>query len=86
MLLLLFGDFWSWLTFRSSFISNKIWYSIEQVSGLRERIISISTSGEGAAGSTPASGFADYAKKIWDKIKEDKDLDLPHYRVKPLIN
>ncbi|XP_027116730.1 protein ROOT HAIR DEFECTIVE 3-like [Coffea arabica] len=52
-----------------------------EVSGLRERIISISTSGEGAAGSTPASGFADYAKKIWDKIKEDKDLDLPHYRI-----
>ncbi|XP_071938197.1 protein ROOT HAIR DEFECTIVE 3-like isoform X2 [Coffea arabica] len=52
-----------------------------EVAGLREWIISISTSGEGAAGSTPASGFADYAKKIWDKIKEDKDLDLPHYRI-----
>ncbi|CDP21708.1 unnamed protein product [Coffea canephora] len=52
-----------------------------EVAGLREWIISISTSGEGAAGSTPASGFADYAKEIWDKIKEDKDLDLPRYRI-----
>lgn len=52
-----------------------------EVGCLRELIISSSTSGKVAEESIPASGFADYAKEIWDEIKDDKDLDLPSYRI-----
>ncbi|KAL3506308.1 hypothetical protein ACH5RR_031690 [Cinchona calisaya] len=52
----------------------------EEVARLREWIFN-STTGERTREKTLASDFAECAKKIWDEIRADKDLDLPSYRI-----
>ncbi|KAL9264775.1 ROOT HAIR DEFECTIVE 3-like protein, partial [Drosera capensis] len=71
----------------SSFLQNKPQFE-EQMANLKLKIFNSIPSGghdDDRCGAIDASSFSSNARKIWDAIKENKDLDLPAIRVSVAI-